>query len=93
VGAAERDELLRAAWQFTVANRIDARRLVFVDEMGTNTYLSPLYAWAPKGERARWSAPRNRGLNTTLLASMTCEGMGPYIAVHGSSPPPISRLL
>jgi len=34
-----------------VAERIDARRLVFVDECGTNTSLSPLYAYSPK-ERA-----------------------------------------
>jgi transposase len=28
--------------------------------------------------------PRNRGSNTTLLASITTEGMGPCIAVVGS---------
>jgi hypothetical protein len=72
----ERDELLRATWKVIVAEKIDARRLVFVDEMGTNTSLSPLYAWAKKGERAYCSVPRNRGKNTTLLASMSVEGMG-----------------
>jgi hypothetical protein len=39
VGAAERDEWLRAAWRVTLAARIDPKRLVFVDEMGTNTSL------------------------------------------------------
>ena len=29
--------------------------------------------------------PRNRGPNTTLLASMTIEGMGPCLAVIGST--------
>jgi hypothetical protein len=29
--------------------------------------------------------PRNRGQNTTLLASMTLEGMGPGLAVVGSA--------
>jgi len=85
VGALERDELLRAAWRVTVAEEIDARRLVFVDEMGTNTSLSPLYAWAKKGHRAFCSVPRNRGANTTLLASMSVEGMGPCLAVTGST--------
>ncbi len=47
------------------------QRLVLADETGPNTSLSPLYAWAPKGERARCSVPRNRGANTTLLASMS----------------------
>jgi hypothetical protein len=36
-----------------VAERVATERLVFVDEMGTNTSLSPIYAWAPKGQRAR----------------------------------------
>jgi hypothetical protein len=85
VGALERDEWLRAAWRVTVAGEIDARRLVFVDEMGTNTSLSPLYAWAPRGERAFCSVPRNRGKNTTLLSSMTLEGMGPSLAVEGAT--------
>ncbi len=61
--------------------RLHPRRLVFVDEMGTNTSLSPLYAWARRGERTRCKVPRNRGKNTTLLASMTPEGMGPCLAV------------
>jgi hypothetical protein len=77
----ERDEFLRAAWKAMVAEEIDARSLVFVDEMGTNTSLSPLYAWAKKGERAYCSVPRNRGPNTTLLSSMSVEGMGPSLAV------------
>jgi transposase len=85
VGASERDEFLRAAWRTLVAGQIDAERLVFVDEMGSNTSLAPVHAWAPCGERARCSVPRNRGKNTTLLASMTAEGMGACMAVVGST--------
>jgi transposase len=85
MGALERDELLRAAWRVMVAEEIDARSLVFVDEMGTNTSLFPLYAWAPRGERAYCSVPRNRGPNTTLLSSMSVEGMGPSLAVEGAT--------
>jgi transposase len=85
VGASERDRWLRTAWQALVAGRIDAERLVFVDEMGSNTSLFSLYAWAPRGERARCSVPRNRSKNTTLLASMTTEGMGPCLAVVGTT--------
>ncbi len=79
----ERDEFLRTAWRVMVAGKCEARRLVLVDEMGTNTSLCPLYGWAAKGERACWSVPRNRGPNTTLLASMSVEGMGPCLAVVG----------
>jgi transposase len=68
-----------------VAEQVEAKRLVFVDEMGTNTSLSPLYAWAPKGERALCSVPRNRGSNTTVLSSMTLEGMGPALTVEGAT--------
>src|SRR5688500_7155179 len=68
-----------------VAEQVEAKRLVFVDEMGTNTSLSPLYAWAPKGDRALCSVPRNRGSNTTVLSSMTLEGMGPALTVEGAT--------
>ncbi len=85
VGASERDEFLRAAWQALVAGEIGAERLVFVDEMGSNTSLAALYAWSRRGDRARCSVPRNRGKNTTLLASMTSEGIGPCLAVVGST--------
>jgi transposase len=68
-----------------VAGTLDARSLVFVDEMGTNISLSPLYGWAKKGERAQCSVPRNRGKNTTLLSSMSVEGMGSSLAVEGAT--------
>jgi len=38
-----------------------------------------------RGERARCKAPRNRGKNTTLLASMSSEGMGPALTVQGGT--------
>jgi transposase len=43
------------------------------------------YARAPKGERAYGSVPRNRGKNTTLLASIGLEGMGPCLVVEGTT--------
>ena len=85
MAAGERDEFMRAAWRALVAEEIDAERIVFVDEMGSNTSLRPLYAWSPKGERAFGSAPRNWGKNVTLLASITPEGLGPCLAVEGST--------
>jgi hypothetical protein len=85
VGASERDEWLRTAWRVLLAGKLDADRLVFVDELGANTSLSPLYAWSRRGERARLKAPRNRGKNTTLLASMSSEGIGPCLAVEGGT--------
>jgi hypothetical protein len=63
---------------------LDGRRLVFVDEMGINTSLAPLYAYSLRGHRAYTKVPRNRGPNTTLLSSMSLEGIGPSLAVEGS---------
>jgi len=83
LGAAERDEFLRAAWRLLFAGRVDAGRLVFVDEMGANVSLSPLYAWSRRGRRAHAKAPRNWGKNVTLLASITAGGVGPCLAVEG----------
>ena len=83
--ATERDEFIRAAWQVTVAAAVDPESLVFVDEMGVHTSLAPIYGYAPRGERLRQSVPRNRGKNTTLLSSMTTSGMGPSLAVEGTT--------
>jgi transposase len=85
LGASERDEFLRAAWRLLFAARVDAERLVFVDEMGANVSLTPLYAWSRRGRRVFGSAPKNWGKNVTLLASITREGLGPCLAVEGST--------
>ena len=76
---------MRAAWRSLVTEEIQADRLVFVDEMGANISLAPLYAWSKRGERASGSVPRNWGKNDTLLASMSLEGMGECLAVEGST--------
>lgn len=52
--------------------------------MGANTSLHSLYAWSSRGERAPCAVPRNRGKNTTLISSMSVEGMGPSLAVTGA---------
>jgi len=62
-----------------------ASRFVFVDEMGSNTSLSPLYGYSRVGERLRAQAPKNWGKNVTLLSSMSIEGMGPSVAVEGAT--------
>jgi hypothetical protein len=83
LGAGERDEFLRAPWRLLFAEWTDVEDLVFVDEMGTNVSLSPIYAWSRRGERAHAKAPRNWGKNVTLLASITARGLGPCLAVEG----------
>lgn len=40
---------------------------------------------APKGERAYGKVPRNRGKNTTLIASMSLSGIGESMIVEGAT--------
>jgi transposase len=84
LGATERNEEERAAWRAEV-NELPAQQMVFVDECGSNSALTPLYARAPKGERAQGHVPRNRGKNTTLIASLSLEGMGAAMILEGSA--------
>lgn len=56
-----------------------------MDESSTNIAFTPRYARAPKGERAKGSAPRNWGKNVTLISSITLSGMGPSMSIEGSS--------
>ncbi len=58
---------------------------MFVDEMGANVSLAPIYAWSRRGSRAHAKAPRNRGKYVALLASITRQGVGPCLAVEGST--------
>lgn len=76
---------MRAAWRAEVSGSLEASRFVFVDEMGTNISLSPLYGWSRVGERLCASAPKNWGKNITLLSSMSMEGMGASVAVEGAT--------
>jgi len=87
--ASERDEEARGLWRW-LASRVDARRLVFVDESGFNTSMTRPRARAPKGKRA-WKraygkVPKNPGKNTTLIAAITLQGaMGGSMTVEGAT--------
>lgn len=82
--AQERDEGLRGLWRWLVS-RFDVSRLVFVDESGMHTSMDRLRSRAPRGERAYGKVPRNRGKNTTLIASMSLHGMGEAMCIQGAT--------
>ncbi len=63
---------------------IVAERFVFVDECSTNIALSPIYARAPRGERARAKAPRNWGKNVSLVCAIGSGGVKPSMSVEGA---------
>ncbi len=80
--ASERDPWLRAVFALE-QTELDATKLVVIDEIGSNLDLTPTHAWAPVGERALASTPRNTPLNTSTIASLTHNGMGPAFLVKG----------
>jgi transposase len=84
LGATERDEQARVAYRERVAVR-NADDFVVVAECGSNINLTPIYARAPRGKRARGTVPRNTKQNTTLLASMSTTGMGPAMVIDGAT--------
>jgi len=82
--ARERNEPERASWRQQVSP-LPAKQLVFVDETGSNIALTPRYGRAPKGQRAIESVPGNRGKNTTLIASLSLEGIGASMIIEGAA--------
>jgi transposase len=80
--ASERDPWARALFALQQAT-LDATDLVVLSEFGSNLDMHPTHAWAPIGERAVAAVPRNTPLNTTTIAALTAQGMGPALMVAG----------
>jgi transposase len=64
--------------------RIDVERLVFVDETGVTTAMTPAYGWAPPGERASGSAP-GAWESVTVIAALGLDGAPAPLAFSGST--------
>lgn len=58
---------------------------MFVDETGSHIAMTPLYAYAPRGERAVGKVPRNYGAIMTVIASLSLTGMGPAFLLDGAA--------
>lgn len=84
IHASEQNEADRAAWR-EQAQGLDASKLVFIDECGSNIALTRLYSRSPKGKRAYGAVPRNRRANITLLAALSLHGMGEAFILEGSA--------
>jgi transposase len=65
--------------------QVAAQQLVFVDECGSHLALTPLYAYAPRGERAVSRVPKNRGRNTTILGALTLSGVEAAMTLEGAA--------
>ncbi len=84
LGAAERDEQARTAYRERGAARA-VQDVVVVDEWGSTSNRTPIYARASRGLRAYGQVPRNTEKNTTLIASLTTTGMGPAMLREGAT--------
>jgi transposase len=74
---------VRAAFQ-AMSALWEATTLIFVDESGTQTTMTPRDSRAPRGERAHGSAPRNHEKNTTLVACLSLTGLGAAMTLEGA---------
>ncbi len=63
--------------------RIAVRRLVFPDETGFNTSMTPKYGWVPKGDRVEGSAPKSWS-TTTLVSAVGLDGLRGSLAFPGA---------
>ena len=59
----------RAQW-IKYQDRIEAERLVFIDETWTKTNMAPLRGWAPRGERLVAKVPHGHWNTMTFLAAL-----------------------
>lgn len=65
-------------------NRIEPERLIFVDETGVTTAMTPAYAWATRGERAVDSAP-GAWESVTVIVAMGLDGVRAPLAISGAT--------
>jgi transposase len=62
---------------------VDPRDLLFVDETSTPITLTPLWARAPRGQRAVGRIPRGKRPHIAWLATLHLTGMGESLVVDG----------
>ena len=73
----EREDVVAArhAWRAEVCAGVDARRLVFLDESGVDTAMTPTHARAPRGRRALGLVPGGHWKRLTILGALCVDGL------------------
>lgn len=64
----------RSQWK-SYQGRIDAMRLVFIDESWAKTNMAPLRGWGPRGARLRAAVPHGHWKTMTFLAGLRSNGI------------------
>lgn len=83
IHASEQDEAQRAAFVEHMAT-LPTDAIVVIDERGTRIGMTPLYARAPRGQRAVDRSPRNYGHTYSLIAAMSLQGMHASMVLEGA---------
>ncbi len=60
-------------------------RLVFLDESGINTDMTPIYGWGKRANRMKDSAPLNTPKTTTVLSSIRLNGEKAFTVYTGGT--------
>lgn len=63
---------------------LDASQIIVLDEFGTNITMTRPYARSPRGQRVTKALPRTTPKNTTIISSLTLNGIGSSFIVEGS---------
>jgi transposase len=83
-GAIERDEVERLLFR-DVISTLKVEKVVVVDESSTHLGMTPLYARAPRGQRAYAKSRRNYGKNVTLLSALRLGRMTAPMVIEGAT--------
>ena len=62
---------------------LDASRLVFLDETGSDITMTRTHGRAPRGKRLYGTVPHNRGKNLTVVGAISAEGVLCHWALDG----------
>lgn len=72
----------RLRWR-TYQDRIDPRRLVFIDETWAKTNMAPLRGWCTRGRRLIAKVPHGHWKTLTFLAALRCDRIDAPCVIDG----------
>ena len=69
----------RTLWR-RYQGRVDARRLIFVDETWAKTNMTPIRGWFARGKRLVAKVPHGHWTTLTFIAGLRCDGLcAPFV--------------
>ena len=72
----------RRRWR-THQDRVDPRRLVFIDETWAKTNMAPLRGWHRRGERLIAKVPHSHWKTLTFVAALRCDRIDAPCVIDG----------